>query len=49
MTVWYHSRWDEIYIRGSNTMWTIVDDRVVCSILVSDVKNWNAFVYLGDL
>lgn len=48
MKVWYYPKLDEIYIRHVYTMSTVIDN-VTCSILVSSVKNWNAFIYLGEL
>lgn len=48
MTVWYYAKWNEIYIRGNHTMWTVVDKCTV-TILVSDIKCWNNFVFLGEL
>jgi hypothetical protein len=48
MTVWYYSKWNEIYVRGSSTMWTCVDG-VTCTILISDIKSWNNFTFLGEL
>jgi len=48
MTVWYYSRWNEIYVRGTHTMWTVQDGCTI-TIKIEDIKSWKNFSFLGEL
>lgn len=48
MTVWYYSKWNEIFVRGTHTMWT-VSGGCTCTVKIEDIRSWKHFTFLGDL
>lgn len=48
MTVWYYSKWNQIYVRTGQCMHT-VQDGVTITILVENIKSWKNFLFLGEL